>query len=269
MGSPVMKLRITGAAGTYKISAQLLDEMGEGDLGALPDNFREQLVPLQKSILRTTEGIPSKLLARKKAKAFELLTSEPRLNSTGTGLPVRGPPLNFTAGADVKNIQEIGVKLFDCLFQQDVYALYRRCLSTAQKTSGADLPIKLLVEPPELAYVPWETLFDKHRNFHLCCYGTTPFARTATMQDEDLHIYDKPPIRVLGMIAAPKSFAGTPHELNTDAEQAALNEALRETNDVRLCWTTAGTYKELTRRLAQGDKGARWDVFLFIGHGLE
>ena len=72
MGSPVMKLRITGAAGTYKVSAQLLDEMVEGDLGTLPDNFREQLVPLQKSILRTTEGIRSRLLARKKAKAFDL-----------------------------------------------------------------------------------------------------------------------------------------------------------------------------------------------------
>jgi hypothetical protein len=70
------------------------------------------------------------------------------------------------------------------------------------------------------------------------------------------------------MIAAPKSFVGTPHELNTDAEQAALKEALRRTSDVKLCWTAAGTYKELKRRLAQGDDGARWDVFLFIGHGL-
>jgi hypothetical protein len=276
MSSPVLKLRITGAAGAYKVFAQLRDEVADCDLGTLPDNFREQLDPLQKSILRTTEGIRSRLLARMQVKALDLLTSksEPFPSSNEPALPVRGAALNFTAGAftagaDVKNIQEIGMKLFDCLFQQELYALYKRSLSTAQRTSGADLPIKLLVETPELAYVPWETLFDRRGNFHLCCYGTTPFARTATMQDEDLHIYDKPPIRVLGMIAAPKSFVGTPHELNTDAEQAALKEALRRTNDVRLCWTAAGTYRELTRRLAQGDNGARWDVFLFIGHGLE
>jgi hypothetical protein len=271
MSSPVLRMRITGGAGAYKVFAQIGGEVAESDLGALPDNFRQQLDPLQKSILRTTEALRGRLLARAKVKASNLLPSksETSLNSHEPALAVRGTTLNFTAGADVKNIQEIGVKLFDCLFQQDVYALYKRSLSTAQRTSGADLPIKLLVEPPELAYVPWETLFDRRGNFHLCCYGATPFARAATMQDEDLHIYDKPPIRVLGMIAAPKSFVGTPHELNTDAEQAALKEALRLSPEVRLCWTTAGTYKELTRRLAQGDNGARWDVFLFIGHGLE
>jgi hypothetical protein len=270
MRSPVLKMRITGGAGTYRVFAQIGEDVAEGDLGALPDDFREQLNPLQKSILRTTEALRSRLLAQAKAKAIDSLKfkSDTSSNFHDSALPVRGTTLNFTAGADVKNIQEVGVKLFDCLFQQDVYALYRRSLSTAQGISGADLPIKLLVEPTELAYVPWETLYDKRGNFHLCCYGATPFARTAMMQDEDLYIYDKPPIRILGMVAAPKSFVGTPHELNTDAEQAALKEALRRTSDVKLCWTAAGTYKELKRRLAQGDDGARWDVFLFIGHGL-
>jgi hypothetical protein len=288
MTSPVLKMRITGAAGAYRVFAQVGDEVAEENLGNLPVNFRELLDPLQKSILRTTDGLRSRLSARTRLKTLNRLPllqsldhlsphSEPFPGSIEPTLAVRGAALNFIAGADVTNfiagadvktIQEIGTKLFDCLFQQDVYALYRTSLSTAQRTSGAVLTIKLLVEPAELAYIPWETLFDRRGNFHLCCYGTTPFARTATMQDENLHIYDKPPIRILGMIAAPKSFVGTPHELNTDAEQASLKEALRLTSQVRLCWTAAGTYKELTRRLAQGDGGARWDVFLFIGHGL-
>jgi hypothetical protein len=51
VSSPVLKLRITGAAGAYKVLAQLGPEVAEGDLGTLPDNFREQLDPLQKSIL--------------------------------------------------------------------------------------------------------------------------------------------------------------------------------------------------------------------------
>jgi CHAT domain len=132
------------------------------------------------------------------------------------------------------------------------------------------LPIKLLVEPPELAFVPWETLFDKRGKFHICCYGTTSFARTAKMEEEDLYIYDKAPIKVLGMISAPKSFYGTPHELDTDAEQKALTEALKPFADqVQLRWTPAGTYRELRRQMVKGCDGERWDVFLFIGHGLE
>jgi hypothetical protein len=139
---------------------------------------------------------------------------------------VRGAVQNFVAGADVKTIQEIGTKLFECLFQQDVYSLYKSALDAAHETTGKYISIKLYAEPPELAYIPWETLYDKRGTFHLCCAGTTPFARTATVNDEDFYIYDKPPIRILGVISAPKSFAGTPHELNTYAEQAALNLTL-------------------------------------------
>jgi len=278
MKSPVLKLRITGSLGAYKVSAQIADDVAEADFGRLPENLREQLEPLQRSILNTTQSLEDRL--RRRITAGQGSGSGPANNPRGSAndifsdavqlaLNVRSFAQNFTAGADIKNIQEIGTRLFDCLFQHDVYALYKEARETAQRTPGADLPIKLFVEPPELAYVPWETLFDKRGDFHLCCYGVTPFARTVAMQEEDLYIYDKPPIRVLGMIAAPKSFIGTPYELNADAEQAALTEALRRSNDVKLCWTSAGTYNELTRRLAQGDNGARWDVFLFVGHGLE
>jgi hypothetical protein len=92
------------------------------------------------------------------------------------------------------------------------------------------------------------------------------------MKDQELYIYKEIPIRILGMISAPKSFAGTQHELNADGEQSALEKALRplvETDHIRLCWTAAGTSKELTRRLVKGDNGNPWDVFLFIGHGVE
>jgi len=242
MGSVDLKLRISGTPGAYKVTAQLDDVSVDSDLGALPDNLRQQLEPLQKSILLTT------------------------VNAAAGG----GGILNFVAGADLKNIQEMGSKLFDCLFQQDVYALYRKALEGARKKTGADLPIKLYVEPAELAYIPWETMYDKKALVHLCCYGMTPFARTASLNFEDIYIYDKPPINILGMISAPKSFIGTPRELDTDAEQAALDHALAPlSKQANLCWTTSGTFRELERRVVKGNNGRRWDVFLFIGHGLE
>ncbi|MBR0948611.1 CHAT domain-containing protein [Bradyrhizobium liaoningense] len=241
-------------------------------LGELPQNFRQQLQPLQTSILRTTEALRNRLAAE--VRHPTLTHPPPPVSQTVAEfqapafLPARGAILDFVTGADVKTIQEIGTKLFESLFQQDVYLLYKSALDAAHEATGKHLSIKLYAEPPELAYIPWETLYDK-RGFHLCCTGTTLFARTATVNDEDLYIYDKPPIRILGVISAPKSFIGTPHELNTYAEQAALNLTLGSfSKDVKLGWTTAGTYRELARRLTKGDDGARWDVLLFIGHGV-
>src|SRR5262249_18829722 len=177
---------------------------------------------------------------------------------------------NFASGPDIKSIREIGSKLFNCVFQQDVYALYREALESAHK-NRMRLAIKLWVEAPELSYIPWETMFDSRGLFHLCCYGTTPFARTASMKDQELYIYKETPIRILGIISAPKSFVGTDDELDTAAEESALELALRpliKANQVRLCWTADGTFRKLTKRLVQGDKGNPWDVFLFIGHGV-
>jgi hypothetical protein len=261
MDSVVLKLRITGTPGAYKVSAQVEGKQGaDGELGALPESLAEQLGPLQESILDTTQCLPDRSPARAQQNSNASISH-----------PVRSVASNLGPGADVKSIRDIGSKLFNCVFQQDVYALYRETLDSAHKTRTR-LPIKLCVEASELAYIPWETMYDSRGVFHLCCYGTTPFARTASMRDQELYIYNQTPIRILGMIAAPKSFIGTQHELNTAAEESALEQALEpliETDQVRLCWTADGTSKELTRRLVKGDNGNPWDVFLFIGHGLE
>lgn len=259
MGSVELKVQVSGTPGAYKVTAQLDDAVENCDLGPLPDDLKAQLEPLQRSILLTTEG----LRARSSRPAQPL--PEPSRQPT-----VGGAMLNFVAGADVKNIQEMGSMLFECLFRQDVYFLYRKALEAAKKKAGVDLAIKLYVQPSELAYIPWETMFDGKAFVHLCCYGMTPFARTATLNFDDIYIYDKPPINVLGMISAPKTFIGTPHELDTDEEQAALDHALAPlSGKVNLCWTTSGTYAELKRCVTKGINGKRWDALLFIGHGVQ
>src|SRR5215468_6320669 len=169
MASVELKLQISGTPGAYKVTAQLEDAVENCDLGPLPDDLKAQLEPLQRSILLTTEGL------RVRSSAPLQPLPEPPPQPT-----VGGAMLNFVAGADVKNIQEMGSMLFNCLFRQDVYVLYRNALEAAKKKAGVDLAIKLYVQPPELAYIPSETIFDEKAFAHLCCYGMTPFARTAT-----------------------------------------------------------------------------------------
>lgn len=293
MSSAVLKLRITGPVGAYKVLAQLGEENAEADLGPLPE--RASLQPLQDSLLRNTEQLRNRRRAVSQPQNANVQSSQDQARQIpAAGIPasniivgaaqnlagfaqnlvagaaqnVVGAAQNFVAGADIKIIQNIGTTLFESLFQKDVYVLYKKSLTDLQKTAGP-VPIKLYVEPPELAYVPWEALYDAKGLFHLCCYGPTPFARTASLNDVDLYIYERLPIRILGVISAPRAFIGTRFEINAAAEQAALNLAIQPLADVKLCWTSSGTISELTRRLAQGDSGQRWDVLLFIGHGFE
>jgi hypothetical protein len=151
-----------------------------------------------------------------------------------------------------------------------VYNLYKDALQDALARKD-ELHIKLSVDPPELAYIPWEAMFDKRGLFYVCCSQRTPFAR-ATVQEVDLPMYENPPLRILCMVSAPNDFIGTPFELRTDVEQTNLDQALaplKKNNQVKLCWTAAGTQRELTSRIVKGDEGEKWDVFLFIGHGRD
>jgi CHAT domain len=260
MASTVLKLRITGTRGEYKVGAEVEGRQATDDFADLPTDFAKSLHLLQEALLRTTQSVSNRMQMRR-----------PAVNTPPTdGLPVRGG-FNFSVGADSKGIQEIGSRLFDCVFQPEIYELYKDALEEALVNRN-QLYIKLCVEAPELSYLPWEAMFDKRRLFHLCCYQPTPFARVASMRELDLHIYEEPPLRVLCMVSAPKDFIGTPYELRTDAEQAALDLALApltKDGQVKLCPTASGTFRELKTRIVRGDQGKRWDVFLYIGHGLE
>jgi hypothetical protein len=246
MARTVLKLRVTGTGGTYRVAAETDSEQASDDLGPLPDKFTESLASLQDAILRTTESL------RDRART-----------------PAQG---GFkAAAADSKGIQEIGTRLFDCVFPRQVFRLYKDTLEEALR-KGEELQVKLCVEPPELSYLPWEAMFDKPGLFHLACNLHTPFARVASLQELDLHIYEAPPLRVLCMVSAPKDFIGTPLELRTDAEQAALELALQQltkAGQVKLSPMASGTFRELKTRIIKGDAGNKWDVFLFIGHGRE
>jgi CHAT domain len=272
MTSGVLKLRIGGTAGHYRVSGEIDGTSRDDDLGDLPEKpekMRESLSALQEAILRTTASVRDRAQVNLRPTKPPPAAAPPTAAPPGAAPPgaVRG--INSVDAADFKGLKEIGSRLFDCVFQPEIYELYKDAYEAAV---DGELPIKLCIEAPELAYIPWETMFDKRRLFHLSCSQATPFARVATMQELDLHIYEKPPLSVLCMVSAPKDFIGTEHELRTDVEQAALDRALApliKSEQVKLCWTASGTRRELKNRIVKGDEGKRWDVFMFIGHGLE
>jgi CHAT domain len=262
MDQAVLIVRISGSAGKYDVSAEIGGARVPGALGTLPSNDR--LEPLQNAILLTTaEMVENRAVA-----------PEPPVNTRklppGDAGTATGGAAQFFNGADKKLLQEIGTDLFKAAFQDnDVYLLYRESYKRALATQK-ELSIKLCVEAAELSELPWEAMFDPRGNFHMSCSRWTPFIRTAELDVVDRPMFEELPLRVLVFVSKPKSLVGTPAELNTDGEQAALDQVMKKLvgeGKVKLCPSADGTWTELKRRINKGDQGKRWDVLLFIGHG--
>src|SRR5262245_52777206 len=69
--------------------------------------------------------------------------------------------------ANEQLVQQIGRQLFEALFTGPVYGTYRASLGVAQER-GTRLRVVLRLAAPELAALPWETLFDPETETYLC-----------------------------------------------------------------------------------------------------
>ncbi|WP_271580368.1 CHAT domain-containing protein [Bradyrhizobium sp. CCBAU 45389] len=177
---------------------------------------------------------------------------------------------SLTSGSDERIVQEVGSQLFEFIFQRKILELYQECSQAARKVDQPFL-IRLRVTDPTLAYVPWETMYDKKNRFYVTTSQSTPFTRAVDDYAEERRVAAARPIRVLGMAARVKVLNGFPlDEIEVDAEQVAIKRALSELNDgkrLKLSWIPSAKARDLNRRFLRGDEGKRWDLFHFIGHG--
>ncbi|MEZ4656525.1 MAG: CHAT domain-containing protein [Caldilineaceae bacterium] len=155
----------------------------------------------------------------------------------------------------------IGQRLFDALIVGGVRDAYSSSLLRARER-GMGLRLRLRIEAPEVAVLPWEFLFDAQEGDHVCLLRETPLTRyVALARDRDV-LTVKPPLRILGMVADPTDLP----RLDVRAEQARIAHALEhrlERGDVELHWVADGTWRALQAALEQGP----WHVFHFVGHG--
>jgi tetratricopeptide (TPR) repeat protein len=156
-------------------------------------------------------------------------------------------------------VQQIGRQLFEALFTGPVYGTYRASLGVAQQR-GRRLRVVLRLTAPELAALPWETLFDPETGTYVC--RQEPLVRhvPAPYTPDPLEV--RPPLRILGLVASPR---GLP-VLDVDAEKQHLAEALAEpiaAGLVELVWVSEATWEGVHARLLAGE----WHVLHFVGHG--
>lgn len=160
-------------------------------------------------------------------------------------------------------VQEFGGRLFEALLAGEV----RSCYDVSQERArqqGAGLRLKLRIQPPELARLPWEFLYDARRGGYVCLSANTPVVRYLELPQPAHPLALQPPLRVLGMVASPRA-ADLP-ALEVETERERLERALQPLQRrglAELTWLENGSWRTLQRKLRQGP----WHIFHFVGHG--
>jgi hypothetical protein len=164
-----------------------------------------------------------------------------------------------TVPAIEQPVRELGRGLFEALFAGSVRDAYRAGLGVA-RGRGQDLRLVLRLTAPELAVLPWETMFDPETGSYLCRreplvrYVDAPFVPDALDVSR--------PLRILGLVASPRGLPA----LDVEAEQERLTTALAQPlaeRRVELDWVLQASWDRVHERLLSEP----WHVVHFVGHG--
>ena len=138
-----------------------------------------------------------------------------------------GVPRGVVRGIDTPTgiaARELGTKLFEALFADDVGNLFMRSRTLAE-AHGDRLRVTLaLTEAPKLMHLPWEYLYDSDAGRFLAVSVRTPVVRYLEIPSQRRPMVVAPPLRILAMVSNPSDV----EQLDSSLERAHLEEAIAE-----------------------------------------
>lgn len=158
-------------------------------------------------------------------------------------------------------VQDFGRALFNALFTGEVRSRYAVSRQEAVR-QGKGLRLKLRIQSPELAALPWEFLYDPGQAEYVCLSSNTPIVRYLELPHPPEPLIVATPLRILGMVASPKNLAVLDIQREKQRVEKAI-EDLRADGLVQVTWLDGRTWQDLQRAVRRGT----WHIFHFIGHG--
>ena len=192
---------------------------------------------------------------------FGELELDNRLKDLQIALLRSGGGRRLALSREQRSVQDFGRALFDALLPGEVRVRYDVSLRDAA-LQGCGLRLKLRVNAPEIAALPWEFLYDPRRAEYMCLSQETPIVRYIELPQPIQPLAVTPPLRVLGMVASPSDASALDVALEKQRVETALRD-LRTAGLVELTWLEGGTWRALQQAMRRG----AWHVFHFIGHG--
>jgi hypothetical protein len=168
--------------------------------------------------------------------------------------------------------REFGQSVFDNVFRNagPIAEKYKESLRKIEAGGGdrRRLRIKLRIEAPELAQLPWEYLYNSRDSEWVGLQFRTPIIRSLGLDRDAPDSTVEGPLNVLGMIANPAGYVagGMANPVDSAKERRLIECALKPLRDagkVNLRWVAGETVEELIRTMSV----CPWHVFHFIGHG--
>lgn len=158
--------------------------------------------------------------------------------------------------------QTLGRQLFEALLPGEARGLFSVSRSKATQEQLLGVRLRLHIQAPDLAALPWEYLYDASIGEYLCLLKSSPIVRYPELPLAITPLTVAPPSRILGMIASPSD----QDPLEVTSEKARMEEALKtlkNTGLVELTWLDGQTWEDVQEAMWRGP----WHIFHFIGHG--
>jgi CHASE2 domain-containing sensor protein len=159
---------------------------------------------------------------------------------------------------DEKALIGLGASLFDALFAESIGSLYQRALGQVLADNSAGVRIRLRIEPPEIAALPWEQLYDADGKCFLATSKETLLLRYIELSKPIRSLQTALPIRIL--IVIPEASG-----LDVEGEKSRVVEALAGLNSAIEIEVLQGrvTSASISRALVL----KQFHILHFIGHG--
>src|SRR5579859_569832 len=159
-------------------------------------------------------------------------------------------------------VQDFGHHLFEALLNGAALALFDDSRRKAAQEGLPGVRLRLRIQAPELAALPWEYLYDPRQGEYVCLSRGTPLVRYLETVQPVQPLKVTPPLRILGMISNPSDLDTLDVAREKERMQQAL-ATLQEVGLVELTWLTGQTWEDLQEAMW----GGPWHIFHFIGHG--
>jgi len=192
---------------------------------------------------------------------YDELTLENRLQSLHIALLRSGGTRRQVFSSEERVVQEFGRDLFEALLCGEARSRYDVSYREARQ-QGKGLRLKLRIQPPELARLPWEYLYDPRQAEYLCLSRDNPIVRYLELPQPIQPLAVTPPLRILGMIASPRDLPPLDIRHEKQRTETAIQD-LQTNGLVNLAWLEGQTWRDLQRAM----RGGPWHIFHFIGHG--